>query len=109
MEEKEETKTPGPAKHNSGAADLEKVTDYAEEKEITGEHLNNAISAISSIHQKDADQKAQREKLLSSVKVKKEDVELISTELEIAKQNAERLLKEHNGDVAAALSAFVNA
>lgn len=29
------------SKHNSGAADLEKVTDYAEEKEITSKEITN--------------------------------------------------------------------
>ncbi len=38
-------------KHDSGAADLEKVTDYAEEKEIlsTSTDLEDAIATISEI------------------------------------------------------------
>ena len=32
---------PKAKKHDSGAADLERVTDYAEEKEITGQRLSN--------------------------------------------------------------------
>lgn len=106
--DQEVTKAPGPAKHDSGAADLEKVTDYAEDKEISGENLDNAINAISSIHRKENDEKALREKQLLSVKVKKEDVDLLVNELEIAKPKAERLLKENNGDVQSALSAFIN-
>ena len=98
------------AKHNSGAADLEKVTDYAEEKEISaGDDLSNAINAISDKRKQEADLKAQLEKQLASVKVKKEDVELIQNELEISKVKAERVLKEHNGDLSAALSALINA
>lgn len=44
-------------KHNSGAADLEKVTDYAEEKEITTGNLDNAINAISDKRKRDAEKK----------------------------------------------------
>lgn len=96
-------------KHNSGAADLEKVTDYAEEKEISaGGNLDNAISAISDKRKKDADLKAEREKKLASVKVKKEDVELVCNEFEISKPRAERVLKEHDGDLKAALTALIN-
>ena len=39
-------------RHNSGAADLEKVTDYAEEKEIlsTSTDLDDAIAVIRRSH-----------------------------------------------------------
>jgi NACalpha-BTF3-like transcription factor len=106
--ETSDAKTPAPSKHDSGAADLEKVTDYAEEKEISAGDLNNAMNAISDKRKKDAEQKAEREKQLASVKVKKEDVELIVNEFEIPKTKAERVLKEHNADLVAALSALIN-
>ena len=99
------------ARHNSGAADLEKVTDYAEEKEITtdGGNLNDAMNAISDRRRKEAEKKAEHEKQLASVKVKREEVDLIVSEFEISKSKAERVLKEHNGNIAAALSALINA
>ena len=96
------------SKHNSGAADLEKVTDYAEEKEISASDLNDAMNAISNKRKKDDDLKAAREKMLATVKVKKEDVEIIVNEFEISKQKAERVLKEHNADLVAALSSLIN-
>jgi NACalpha-BTF3-like transcription factor len=97
-------------KHDSGAADLEKVTDYAEEKEITNDlNLNQAINAISDKRKKDADLKAEREKQLALVKIKKEDVELLCVEFEIAKSKSERVLKENNGDLKAALSSLLEA
>lgn len=34
------------AKHDSGAADLEKVTDYAEEKEISGQDITGVNNII---------------------------------------------------------------
>ena len=45
---KKNLKKPDEKKHNSGAADLEKVTDYAEEKEITSSstELTDAIATI---------------------------------------------------------------
>jgi NACalpha-BTF3-like transcription factor len=97
--------------HNSGAADLEKVTDYAEEKEILdvgSGNLNNAMNAISDKRKKEADQKAEKEKQLASVKVKKEEVELLVNEFEIVKSKAERVLKEHSGDLSSALAALIN-
>lgn len=96
-------------KHDSkGAADLERVTDYAEEKEISND-MSQAITAITDKRRKDADLKAEREKKLASVKVKKEDVELICGEFEVAKSRAERVLKENDGDLTAALTALLYA
>ena len=43
------------------------------------------------------------------VPVNKEDIELIVTELEVSKDRADRCLREHDGDVVAALTALVNA
>ena len=108
--ETQATNKPTSKQHNSGAADLERVTDYAEEKEIaaSGGDLNNAMNAISDKRKKEAEIKAEREKRLASVKVKKEDVEMIMTEFEITKPKAERVLKEHNADVSAALRALIN-
>ena len=107
QDNKETNQTQG--KHNTGAADLERVTDYAEEKEISGDNLDNAISAIIDKRKRDADQKAELEKRLASVKVKKEDVDLVCQEFECSKQRAERVLKENNGDLKAALTSLINA
>merc|ERR1712156_675467 len=47
-DEVEEEKAPKAKGHDSGSADLEKVTDYAEDKEIlsTGKDLEDALQAI---------------------------------------------------------------
>ena len=95
--------------HNTGAADLEKVTDYAEEKEISAGDALEAFNAINDKRKQEADLKEQREKQLASVKVKKEDVELILNEFEITKLKAERILKENNGDLSAAMKALIDA
>lgn len=107
-EENKETQSQAHSKHNTGAADLEKVTDFVEEKEISGENLDNAITAILNKRKLEAEQKAELERRLASVKVKKEDVELICQEFEITKAKAERVLKENNGDLRAALTYLVN-
>jgi NACalpha-BTF3-like transcription factor len=95
--------------HNTGAADLEKVTDYAEEKEISAGDALEAFNAINDKRKQEADLKEQKEKQLASVKVKKEDVELILNEFEITKLKAERILKENNGDLSAAMKTLINA
>ncbi|KER25730.1 hypothetical protein X801_08776 [Opisthorchis viverrini] len=81
-----------------GAADLERVTDYVEEKELSvGPDALTAVSGT--VGDEGAASKAQKEKQLLKVKVKAEDVELICQELEVSKSVAERRLKENQGDV----------
>merc|ERR1719369_1735889 len=98
-------------KHNSGAADLEKVTDYAEDKEIlsTGNELEDAIVAIRNKQAQKTAEKVARERELAKVVISKEHVELIMHEMELPKDKAERTLREHGGDVVKALTALVNA
>ena len=71
--------------HDSGAADLEKVTDYAEDKEIvsTDNGFEEAIVAIRKKQEQMKADKLARERELAKVPIKKEDVELIMTEMEI--------------------------
>merc|ERR1711915_521235 len=96
--------------HDSGAADLEKVTDYAEEKEIlsTGNELEDAIVAIRNKQAQKTAEKLARERELAKVTVSKEDIDLIVTEMEISKDAADRTLREHGGDVVSALTALIN-
>ena len=96
------------SKHDSGAADLEKVTDYAEEQEISDGNLNTAIDAISTKHQKEAYNKELKEKELEKVVIEKSHVDLIASELEISKLKADRILREHNGDPVSALRTLLN-
>merc|ERR1712066_625784 len=87
-------------KHNSGAADLEKVTDYAEDKEIlsTGNELEDAIVAIRNKQAQKTAEKVARERELAKIAISKEDVDLIMSEMELPKDKAERTLREHGGD-----------
>ncbi|KAK9882136.1 hypothetical protein WA026_018977 [Henosepilachna vigintioctopunctata] len=59
------------AKYDSGAADLEKVTDYAEENEISSQDVANAIIAIGDRRNKEALEKQAQEKELMKVSIRK--------------------------------------
>ncbi|KAL5469359.1 hypothetical protein EMCRGX_G030609 [Ephydatia muelleri] len=92
----------GPKKHaDVETQGLEKVTDYVEEQEI-GE-LTEAISNIDKVLVKEKEAKAQRELELAKVTIKKEEVDLIVGELEISRTAAEKILREHKGDLIKAL------
>jgi NACalpha-BTF3-like transcription factor len=45
---------------------------------------------------------------LAAVKVDAADCALLAAELELSTKDADRLLREHNGDLSATLKAFVN-
>jgi len=91
-------------KHDKAAcADLERITDYAEEIEVSDKNIDNAISLIEGRRSEENTIKAAREKELSQVKVRKEDVELIINEMEVTQGVAERKLREAGGDVVQAL------
>ncbi|KAL0271118.1 UNVERIFIED_CONTAM: hypothetical protein PYX00_008321 [Menopon gallinae] len=94
------------AKHDSGAADLEKVTDYAEEKEISSSDDFSELKFIGDKRTKEAADKMARERELAKVSIKKEDVDLIVRELEISRSTAERSLREHQGNLVNALAAL---
>merc|ERR1712106_1066192 len=98
-------------KHDSGAADLEKVTDYAEDQEIlsTGNELEDAIVTIRNKQAQKTAEKLARERELAKVVISKEHIDLIMHEMELPKEKAERTLREHGGDVVMALTALVNA
>ncbi|KAK7791178.1 hypothetical protein R5R35_005385 [Gryllus longicercus] len=99
-QEKAQKKT---AKYDSGAADLEKVTDYAEEKEICSADLSGAMTIIGDRRNKEAAEKMAKERELLKVSIKKEDVDLMMREMEISRGLAERTLREHHGNVVEAL------
>ncbi|CAH8589244.1 unnamed protein product [Schistosoma turkestanicum] len=97
VENQEDSEKPKkPTTHDErGAADLERVTDYFEEKELSvGLDAVKAVSDTAG----DAD-KAQKQKQMLKIKVKNEDVSLICQELEVSKLTAERYLKEHQGNI----------
>ncbi|XP_065372209.1 huntingtin-interacting protein K [Calliphora vicina] len=94
-------------KHDGGAADLERVTDYAEEKEISTANISSAVDQFGKQRQREDELKEAKEKELQMVQVKKEDIELIMNEMLITKMQAEMVLREQSGDVVAALEAII--
>ncbi|XP_062511669.1 huntingtin-interacting protein K-like [Corticium candelabrum] len=89
-------------------ADLEKVTDYVEDSEIKDKDIGKRISLIASRRAKEAEERQRREKELSKVPINKEDVELIMNDLEMSRSQAERQLREHDGDLIATLVTLTN-
>lgn len=85
------------------STDLEKITDYEEDKEISPSDIANAVSLIEGRHSEESIEKANREKELALVKIRKEDVDLIVDQMEISQLIAEKRLREHKGDVVEAL------
>lgn len=53
-------------------------------------------------------ERLRKEKELMLIKIKKEDVELIVTELEMSAERAERALREHGGNLLETLGALTN-
>ncbi|KAL1007524.1 hypothetical protein UPYG_G00087920 [Umbra pygmaea] len=62
-----------------------------------------AMSVIGDRRSRDLKAKQEREKELAKVTIKKEDLELIMSEMEISRGVAERSLREHMGNVVEAL------
>ncbi|CAI5780179.1 Hypothetical predicted protein [Podarcis lilfordi] len=97
-----------PQKHDSGAADLELITDYAEEKEIQSSNLETATSVIGDRRSTEQKAKQEQEKELAKVTIQKEDLELIMNEMEISRAAAECSLREHMGNLVEALITLTN-
>ncbi|KAH8347087.1 huntingtin-interacting protein K [Drosophila kikkawai] len=95
-------------RHDDGAADLERVTDYAEEKEISAANISSAVEQFGNQRNKENELRVAKEKELQKVQVKKEDIELIMNELLVSKSHAEKVLREQSGDVVAALEAIIS-
>ena len=106
-ENTKENKSKRMAKHNDGAAELENVTDYAEEVEIS-QNIGEAMKVLGDKSTKEITETIMKEKELSEVKINKEDVDLIVQEMEVTRTLAERKLCEHKGNVVDAAVELTN-
>lgn len=97
-EREAEEKDDRPKSKKQETADLEKVTDFAEEKELGSVNLDN-LKEINLIERQRTKETQAREEELAKVNITKEDVELIVNELEITKQQAELALRQSDGDI----------
>ena len=100
-EKETEEKDERPKSNKQESADLEKVTDYAEETEFKVDANN--LKAINLIGAQRAKENQARDEELAKVSITKDDVDLIVRELEITKQQAEMALRQSSGDVVQAL------
>ncbi|CRL07109.1 CLUMA_CG020106, isoform A [Clunio marinus] len=93
-------------KHDSGAADLERVTDWTEESEISKD-ISNAVNLFADKRNKEHEEKLAKEHELQKIQVKKEHLELVMTELEVSTTTGEKALRESKGDVVLALKNLI--
>ncbi|PIK54370.1 putative huntingtin-interacting protein K-like [Apostichopus japonicus] len=107
-EGEKDTSAPKVKKHDSGAADLERVTDYAEEQEISVHDMSNALAEVNEKRKARTKERAEMEKELAKVVIKKTDVDLIVNEMEISRTEAERSLRVNQGNVVNALIQLTN-
>eukprot|EP00884_Botryococcus_braunii_P012037 jgi/Botrbrau1/20834/Bobra.0156s0059.1 len=85
---------------------LDKVTDHVEEKELDQAKVDKAMADLIQTQQAAKEAQRLRERELASVKIDVADVKTIASEFEIDAKAAERRLREHKGDVLAALKSF---
>ncbi|CAF2990757.1 unnamed protein product [Rotaria socialis] len=89
--------------------ELDRVTDRVDEEDLGSEKIGNALTAINDKRHIDESKRKAEQAVLANVKIRKEDVELIIQELELPRSKAEKILRQHRGDVVATLKALVNA
>eukprot|EP00850_Spirogloea_muscicola_P019629 SM000195S05276 [mRNA] locus=s195:117043:117935:+ [translate_table: standard] len=86
---------------------LDSITDHVEERQIDSSRVQQAMAAISESSEADRNAQRLKEKELASVTINPEDVDLIATELEMDRKQAERTLREHKGDAVSAVRSML--
>jgi NACalpha-BTF3-like transcription factor len=90
-------------------ADLDRVTDHVEERDIDSAALKDSMQAMlgsTAVAKKTG--KGARERELAKVKIQQADVDVIVDELELDQKTAERALREASGDLVQALCTLVD-
>lgn len=113
IEEEDESNKKVVGKHDSGAADLAKVTNYEfmdeeGQSESSPNEISGAMSIIDSTRSKEDAERVARQKELANVKIRKEDVDLIMKEMEISRSDAELKLRQSMGNIVQALITIIN-
>jgi len=98
-DDEKSTSSGGKNKHDSGAADLEKVTDFVEEREELVVSGGDVGSVMIGGNRKSGEP----DSTVGKLTIRKEDVELIMRELEVTRIKAEKKLREHRGNAKAAM------
>ncbi|DAZ94513.1 TPA: hypothetical protein N0F65_011866 [Lagenidium giganteum] len=86
---------------------MQKLNDHVEEKQLDEGKMKEAFLALHKQEEADKEAERKREKLLAAVKVNKADVELVAREMELTVQQADRKLREADGDVVKCLKALI--
>lgn len=89
-------------------ADVSKVTDFVEQKELDSAKAADAMASIMQAQKVDREAELAREKELAAVSIEQADVDLIAKEMEMDKAAAERALRENKGDIVQALNTLVS-
>ncbi|KAJ9437288.1 hypothetical protein DIPPA_28881, partial [Diplonema papillatum] len=75
---------------------------------IDAKELQKAFTKLRETQEKAYAEKKEKAKELAKITVQKDDVKLVSAELDLTTEEATLLLKESNGDVKECLLKFVN-
>ena len=101
-----DAKAKGGGERQQTTADLDRVTDYVEDQELDAEKFSRSVAMLGSNREKKKGG-AELDKELLALKVPAEDVQLVANQMDIDEKTAELAIKEHRGDVAAALNALI--
>ncbi|CAH9097699.1 unnamed protein product [Cuscuta europaea] len=82
---------------------FDKLTDHVEDRQLNSSRVQSAMASISATKEADLQAMRMREKELAAVKIDAAHIDIIANELEVDKKFAERTLREHKGDVIAAI------
>uniref|UniRef100_A0A7S3BM35 Nascent polypeptide-associated complex subunit alpha-like UBA domain-containing protein n=1 Tax=Haptolina ericina TaxID=156174 RepID=A0A7S3BM35_9EUKA len=108
-EETEEDEETDQSTKKRDGADISKVTDFLEQKELDSAKASRALASITAEETVDREAERERERELAAVAIDQADVALIAEEMELDKEVAERKLREHRGDVVQTLNTLVSA
>lgn len=111
-EEEVEEPTVKSQKDESNAMQKLADDDNSEDAVVTATDRNNLKTALAALHEREqADKEAERllEKKLASVDINPEDVTILMEQMELPKAQADRILREQNGDLKAALEHLITA
>eukprot|EP00747_Dinoflagellata_sp_TGD_P162049 gnl/TRDRNA2_/TRDRNA2_179214_c0_seq1.p1 gnl/TRDRNA2_/TRDRNA2_179214_c0~~gnl/TRDRNA2_/TRDRNA2_179214_c0_seq1.p1 ORF type:complete len:130 (+),score=59.88 gnl/TRDRNA2_/TRDRNA2_179214_c0_seq1:100-489(+) len=94
------------------AKNLDKITDFVEEKEgstkVDSKEIEERFKDLRRKKDEAEKKRAERDKELAAVKIKKEDVDLMCAELPLSdRDTCERVLRENGGELVPALRALM--
>lgn len=105
VEEEEEEQQKGAAAQKMSMGNMDKVV---ADREMDTNKVQEAMRKLAESTRAEAERQAARDKELAKIEVNPEDVDIIANQFLLEKAKADRILREHGGDVVAALSFLVN-